>query len=141
MLEEETPILPHVIFLGLVQLEGVGFQTIYNYFNDGKSLSDPMMVDNLKDFMNLLGRTINTKNENYCLYILTRAIIKSCLKKKCGVRGLSPQICQIPWHLSLWKTFTIRLLSQTAMNQIKLKKLVKMIKPQKRRRQLKVLKN
>jgi len=69
MLEEETPIPPHVIFLGLIQLEGVGFQTIYNYFNDGKLLSDLMMVDNLKDFTNLLGRTIITKNENFSNFL------------------------------------------------------------------------
>lgn len=69
MLEEETPIPPHVIFLGLIQLEGVGFQTIYNYFNDGKSLSELMMVENLKDFTNLLGRTITPKNENFSNFL------------------------------------------------------------------------
>ena len=69
MLEEEIPIPPHIIFLGLIQLEGVGFQTLYNYFNDGKSLSSLMMVENLKDFTNLLGRTITTNNENFSQFL------------------------------------------------------------------------
>lgn len=69
MLEEENPIPPHIIFLGLIQLEGVGFQTIYNYFYEGKSLSDLMRVENLKDFTTLLGRTITPKNENFSNFL------------------------------------------------------------------------
>ncbi|MCO8115526.1 DNA-protecting protein DprA [Acinetobacter lwoffii] len=65
MFEEDIPISPHFIFLGLIQLDGVGFQTIYNFFNDEKSLSDLMRTENFNDFFQLLGRKINNENENF----------------------------------------------------------------------------
>ena len=69
MLEEEILISPHFIFLGLIQLDGVGFQTIYNFFNDQKSLSDLMRTENFNDFIQLLGRKINHENENFNVFI------------------------------------------------------------------------
>ena len=68
MLEEEIPISPHIIFLGLIQIEGIGFQTLYKYFQEGKCLSSLMMVENLRDFTSLLGRTINN-NESFSHFL------------------------------------------------------------------------
>lgn len=88
MLEEETPIPPHFIFLGLIQLEGVGFQTIYNYFNDGKSLSDLMRTESLKDFTNLLGRSITSKNDNFSNFLTDIVTKGETLFQKLGDQGI-----------------------------------------------------
>lgn len=66
MREEDLIIPPHHIFLGLIQLNGVGFQTLYKFFDEGKALSDLMRAENKEDFLNLLGRSIeiNIKNSD-----------------------------------------------------------------------------
>lgn len=69
MFDEDVPISPHFIFLGLTQLEGVGFQTIYNFFNDGKLLSDLMRTENINDFISLFGRKVVNKYDNFSLFI------------------------------------------------------------------------
>ena len=93
MLEEEILISPHFIFLGLIQLDGVGFQTIYNFFNDQKSLSDLMRTENFNDFIQLLGRKINHENENFNVFI--NNIIKNGEEylKKLNNRGIEFLLC------------------------------------------------
>ncbi|MCJ9253881.1 DNA-protecting protein DprA [Acinetobacter baumannii] len=61
MHEEDIGIPPHHIFLGLIKLNGVGFQTLYKFFEDGKSLSDLLRSESPEEFMNFLGRTIEIK--------------------------------------------------------------------------------
>ncbi|TMS47688.1 MULTISPECIES: DNA-processing protein DprA [Acinetobacter] len=59
MREEDIAIPPHYIFLGLMRLNGVGFQTLYNFFAEGKQLSDLMLTENIDDFITFLGRSFD----------------------------------------------------------------------------------
>lgn len=64
MLEEDIAIPPHHIFLGLIQLKGVGFQTLYNFFYEGKRLSELMVTEDVDSFISLLGRSFEKNYYN-----------------------------------------------------------------------------
>lgn len=64
MREEDIELAPHYIFLGLIQLNGIGFQTLYNFFHSGKRVSDLMMTESYEEFKALLGRSIDIDKES-----------------------------------------------------------------------------
>ncbi|WP_288450708.1 DNA-processing protein DprA [uncultured Acinetobacter sp.] len=64
MREEDIELPPHYIFLGLIKLSGIGFQTLYNFFHNGKRLSDLMMTQSYDEFKTLLGRSIDIDKQS-----------------------------------------------------------------------------
>lgn len=69
MLDEEFLTPPHYIFLGLIQLDGVGFQTIYNFFKHGKLLIDLVQTESYEEFSGMLGRKVGEQTKSFKQFI------------------------------------------------------------------------
>jgi DNA processing protein len=102
MNEEDIGIVPHHIFLGLIQLNGIGFQTLYNFCHEGKHLSDLMMTENLDEFTKLLGRSFDTNAYDvndwkfFLNYIIDLGINLSSQFAKNGITFLLASDYQFP---------------------------------------------